>query len=343
MSTTTRPATPAEDPVKAVDFARDTFAKIQTELGKVIVGQQKVIEEILIAIFTRSHALLVGVPGLAKTLMISSLAQALNISFKRIQFTPDLMPGDITGTEVIHRDKVTGESLFRFLRGPVFANIVLADEINRTPPKTQAAMLEAMQERKVTVGGATYDLPAPFFVLATQNPLEQEGTYPLPEAQLDRFLFLINVDYPDTDEELSIMRRGTSGVPAEIQPVIGAEEILYIQETAKLIPVSEHVFRYAQRLVASTRAGKPDSTDFCKKYLTFGAGPRASLSLIIAAKAHALIHGNPYAGCANVAAVAPAILRHRIAVNFTAQSEGITSDTVVSGLLKTIPQNEPQK
>ncbi|MDR2863578.1 MAG: MoxR family ATPase [Puniceicoccales bacterium] len=345
MSTPDSPQTTAHatDPARAIEFARTAYAKIQTELGKVIVGQQSVIEEILIAIFTRSHALLVGVPGLAKTLMISSLAQALQMSFKRIQFTPDLMPSDITGTEVIYQDKSTGERQFKFLKGPLFANIVLADEINRTPPKTQAAMLEAMQERKVTVGGNTFDLPVPFFVLATQNPLEQEGTYPLPEAQLDRFMFLINVDYPEVEEELRIMQQGTSGDVQQIHPVISTEDILFIQETAKLIPVSEHVYRYAQKLVGCTRTRKPEATEFCKKYLVFGAGPRASLNLIIAAKAHALIHGHPYVSCANVAAVAKVILRHRIAVNFTAQSEGITSDDVVDLILKHIPKNEPQK
>ncbi|MDR1191121.1 MAG: MoxR family ATPase [Verrucomicrobiales bacterium] len=336
--------TPATEPMndgRAVEFARDAYANIQRELAKVIVGQQDVIEEILIAIFTRSHALLVGVPGLAKTLMISSLARTLQMSFKRIQFTPDLMPSDITGTEVIYQDQTTGEKQFKFLRGPLFANIVLADEINRTPPKTQAAMLEAMQERRVTVGGKTHALPRPFFVLATQNPLEQEGTYPLPEAQLDRFMFLINVDYPEVEEEIRIMQMGTGGKGEELQPVIGAEGILFIQDTVKLIPVSEHVYRYAQKIAGCTRTRKPEAAEFCKKYLNFGAGPRASLGLIIAAKAHALIHGQPYVSCENVAAVAKAIMRHRISVNFTAQSEGITSDDVVKMILEQVPQNEP--
>ncbi|MDR0533067.1 MAG: MoxR family ATPase [Verrucomicrobiales bacterium] len=340
-NTTTEPLTDNEH-WKAVEFARGAYTSIQQELSKVIVGQQDVIEEILIAIFTRSHALLVGVPGLAKTLMISSLAQTLQMSFKRIQFTPDLMPSDITGTEVIYQDPATGEKQFKFLHGPLFANIVLADEINRTPPKTQAAMLEAMQERRVTVGGKTYTLPKPFFVLATQNPLEQEGTYPLPEAQLDRFLFLISVDYPEVEDEIRIMQMGTGQGGGEIQPVISAEQILFIQETVKLIPVSEHVYRYAQKIVGCTRTRKPEAADFCKKYLNFGAGPRASLSLIIAAKAHALINGQPYVSCENVAAVAKAIMRHRISVNFTAQSEGITSDEVVEMILDYVPKNEPQ-
>jgi MoxR-like ATPase len=329
------------DHLKAVEFCRNAYASIQTELGKVIVGQGDVIEEIMIAIFTRSHALLVGVPGLAKTLMISTLAQTLQMSFKRIQFTPDLMPSDITGTEVIYSDQTTGDKQFKFLPGPLFSNIVLADEINRTPPKTQAAMLEAMQERRVTVGGNTYSLPKPFFVLATQNPIEQEGTYPLPEAQLDRFLFLINVDYPTLNDELQIMRQGTGAPTEQPNPVLNGEQIIYIQETVKLIPVGEHVYRYAQRIASCTRPKAPDSLDFCKKYLSFGAGPRASLGLIIAAKAHALIHGQVYLSCENVAAVAKAVMRHRIAVNFMAQSEGITPDDIVRMILENVPQNDP--
>jgi MoxR-like ATPase len=329
------------DHLEAVEFCRESYARIQDELAKVVVGQGAVLEEVLIAIFTRSHALLVGVPGLAKTLMISTLAQTLQMSFKRVQFTPDLMPSDITGTEVIYSDQTTGEKQFKFLPGPLFANIVLADEINRTPPKTQAAMLEAMQERRVTVGGNSYTLPKPFFVLATQNPLEQEGTYPLPEAQLDRFMFLINVDYPTLEDELQIMRMGTGGKIEQPQPVLDIDQILFIQETVKLIPVNEHVYRYAQRIAGCTRPKQPDAIDFCKKYLSFGAGPRASLSLIIAAKAHALIHGQVYLSCANVAAVALAVMRHRIAVNFMAQSEGITPDDIVRMILEKIPQDEP--
>ncbi len=331
----------AEDHARAIQYCRESYARIQQELGKVVVGQTDVIEEIMIAIFTRSHALLVGVPGLAKTLMISTLAQTLQMSFKRIQFTPDLMPSDITGTEVIFQDQSSGDKQFKFLPGPLFSNIVLADEINRTPPKTQAAMLEAMQERRVTVGGNTHALPKPFFVLATQNPLEQEGTYPLPEAQLDRFMFLIRVDYPETEDELEIMRMGTGQPGKQPQPVLDANQVLYIQETVKLIPVGEHVFRYAQRLVAVTRAKRADALDVCKKYVSFGAGPRASLSLIVAAKAHALIHGQYHVSCANVAAVAPAIMRHRIGINFTAQSENITTDDIVRMILEAIPQNEP--
>ncbi|HEY9250712.1 MAG TPA: MoxR family ATPase [Rariglobus sp.] len=329
------------DDAQAVAFAQQAYADIQRELSKVIVGQTDVVQEILIAIFTRSHALLVGVPGLAKTLLISTIADTLQMSFKRIQFTPDLMPSDITGTEVIYQDPASGAKEFKFLPGPLFANIVLADEINRTPPKTQAAMLEAMQERRVTVGGTTRPLPKPFFVLATQNPLEQEGTYPLPEAQLDRFMFLINVDYPSFDEELLIMKRGTGMVVEQPQPVLDADHILAIQETVKKMPVADHVYRYAERLVRATRPKTPEALDIAKKFLGFGAGPRASLGLIMAAKAHALVNGQPYVGAHNVAAVAKSILRHRIAVNFTAQSEGVTPDDIIAQIVAAIPQDEP--
>jgi len=335
------PVRAASSDTQAVEFCKDSYARIQYELSKVIVGQADVVQEILIAIFTRSHALLVGVPGLAKTLLISTLAQTLQMSFRRIQFTPDLMPSDITGTEVIYQDPMSGLKEFKFLPGPLFSNVVLADEINRTPPKTQAAMLEAMQERRVTVGGNTRDLPAPFFVLATQNPLEQEGTYPLPEAQLDRFLFLVHVDYPSEDEELLVMKMGT-GMKNELpQPVLTAEQVIFIQQTVKQIPVPDHVYRYAERIVRCTRPKSPAAFDFCKKWLTFGAGPRAGLGLIMAAKAHALINGQVYVGCENVAAIALAVMRHRMAVNFTAQSEGITSDDVVRKILEEVPQTEP--
>jgi MoxR-like ATPase len=321
----------------AVEFSRQAYDGLKYQLSKVIVGQADVIEQILIAIFTRNHALLMGVPGLAKTLLISTLAKTLQLSFKRVQFTPDLMPSDITGTEVMHTDPTTGARAFKFLPGPVFSNIVLADEINRTPPKTQASMLEAMQERRVTVGGTTHKLPDPFFVLATQNPLEQEGTYPLPEAQLDRFLFLINVDYPSEAEEFQIMKMGTSGSGGEPHPIMEAAHILYIQEAVREVPVADHVYKYAERIVRCTRPKQPDALDFCRQFLSFGAGPRASLGLIMAAKGHALLQGQVYAGCENVAAVAQAVMRHRIAVNFTAQSEGITPDRVVQEVLAAVP------
>jgi MoxR-like ATPase len=336
---------PAADdsPVEPSDIeeCRKVCEAVHRELGKVIVGQSEVMEQILISILTKSHALLVGVPGLAKTLMIATLAEALHLTFRRIQFTPDLMPSDITGTEVIHQDPVSGEKEFKFHPGPLFSNIVLADEINRTPPKTQAAMLEAMQERRVTVGGATRDLPQPFFVLATQNPLEQEGTYPLPEAQLDRFMFLINVGYPSADEEMEIMKRGTGLQGEKPRAVLDGPAILKMQETVKALPVADHVYQYALKIVRATRGAEEGAHGYCKRYLSFGAGPRASLSLIMAAKAHALIHGQLYAGCENIEAVTKAIMRHRIAVNYSGQSEGITPDDVITKVLAAIPKYEP--
>jgi MoxR-like ATPase len=329
-----------DNDVQAINYFKEAHKLLRHQIGKVIVGQDRVIDELLIAIFTRSHALLVGVPGLAKTLLISTLAQALNLQFKRIQFTPDLMPSDITGTEVIYQAPDSGERHFKFLPGPIFANVILADEINRTPPKTQAAMLEAMQERKITAGGTDHKLPDPFFVLATQNPVEQEGTYPLPEAQLDRFMFMIYVDYPSQDEELEIMRRGTSGAPGKVRQVLGVEHIVYLQGTVRRMPVADHVLKYAQHIVAATRAKSPQAVDFCKKWLAWGAGPRASLNLILAAKAHAILRGQIYVSCDDVAQVAPSIMRHRIIPNFAAQSEGINSDEITRMLLEKIPKDE---
>lgn len=337
-SATQRPATPDAD-LAAVANLKAAHAAIKSELSKVIVGQDDVIDQLLIAIFTRSHALLVGVPGLAKTLLISTLAQTLDLSFKRIQFTPDLMPSDITGTEIMQQDAATGQRSFKFNRGPIFANIVLADEINRTPPKTQAAMLEAMQERRVTVMGQDYKLPDPFFVLATQNPLEQEGTYPLPEAQLDRFMFMVNVDYPSTAEEIRIMKLGTGTSFATVQPVLGGNDILALQQTVRRVPVADHVFAYAEKIVRVTRTKQPEALEFCRKFLSWGAGPRASLALILAAKARAVLGGNFYVSCDDIAAVAAPILRHRIALNFSAQSEGVTIDDIVKQILATVPKN----
>ncbi|MSU28318.1 MAG: AAA family ATPase [Pedosphaera sp.] len=339
MTNTTESATDEKD-LQSVAKLKAATATIKSELRKVIVGQDAVIEETLIAIFTRSHALLVGVPGLAKTLLVSSLAQTLHLGFKRIQFTPDLMPSDITGTEVIYSDPKTNERAFRFLKGPIFANIVLADEINRTPPKTQAAMLEAMQERKVTVGGTDYALPNPFFVLATQNPIEQEGTYPLPEAQLDRFMFMINVDYPSTAEELQIMKMATGAPIEKPTAVLTEEEILDLQATVRRMPVAEHVYHYAERIVRVTRIKTPEALDYCKKFLSWGAGPRASLNLILAAKARAMLNGRVHVSCDDIAAVAAPILRHRIIPNFAAQSEGITADDVVKKILEAIPKDQ---
>ena len=329
-----------DDGMQAIEYFAGAYKSLKAELAKVIIGQDQVIDELLIAIFTRSHALLVGVPGLAKTLLISTLAQALQLSFKRIQFTPDLMPSDITGTEVIYQDPATNERQFKFLHGPIFANVILADEINRTPPKTQAAMLEAMQERRVTVGGTTFKLPDPFFVLATQNPVEQEGTYPMPEAQLDRFMFMINVGYPSPAEEILVMKRSTLQTLEPVQPVLGIDQILYLQYAVKRMPVADHVFDYAQQLVGATRAKTPQGLGFCKKWLSWGAGPRAAMNLILAAKAHAMLHGQVYVGCENVAEVALPIMRHRMIPNFTAQSEGITSDDITRRLLKEVQQNK---
>ncbi len=325
-----------DDGMQAIEYFAGAYKALRTELAKVIVGQELVIDELLIAIFTRSHALLVGVPGLAKTLLISTLSQALQLSFKRIQFTPDLMPSDITGTEVIYQDPATNERQFKFLHGPIFANVILADEINRTPPKTQAAMLEAMQERRVTVGGTTFKLPDPFFVLATQNPVEQEGTYPLPEAQLDRFMFMINVDYPSPAEEILVMKRGTMQTLEPVQAVLGSDQILYLQNTVRRMPVADHVFDYAQELVGATRTKTAQGLDCCKKWLSWGAGPRAAMNLVLAAKAHAMLHGQVYVGCENVAEVALPIMRHRMIPNFTAQSEGISSDDITRRLLKEV-------
>ena len=338
---TVEPASvPLEEGVESIEYFKNAHALMRRALGKVIVGQEQVIDELLIAIFTRSHALLVGVPGLAKTLMISTLAQAMRLSFKRIQFTPDLMPSDITGTEVIYQDPSTNERLFKFLHGPIFANIILADEINRTPPKTQAALLEAMQERSVTVGGINHKLPDPFFVLATQNPVEQEGTYPLPEAQLDRFMFMIHVDYPTPEEELMVVKRATSQNAAVVTEVMGVEHILFLQDAVKRMPVADHVVEYAQKIVGATRTKTPQGLDFCKKWLSWGAGPRATLSLVMAAKAHAMLRGQVYVGCDNIAAVALPIMRHRIIPNFAAQSEGVTPDDITRKILAAIPQSQ---
>ena len=342
MSMTADPQSPraADADLQAVNDLKASCARIKAELAKVIVGQEDVVEEVLIAILTRSHALLVGVPGLAKTLLVSTLSQTLHLSFKRIQFTPDLMPSDITGTEVIFVDPATGAREFRFLKGPIFANMILADEINRTPPKTQAAMLEAMQERKVTVGGTDYKLPEPFFVLATQNPIEQEGTYPLPEAQLDRFMFMILVDYPSAAEELQIMKMATGVAGERPTAVITEQEILNLQQVVRRMPVADHVYAYAEKLVRVTRPKTSEALDFCKKWLTWGAGPRAGLNLIMAAKARAMLRGQYYVSCDDVAAVALPIFRHRLMPNFSAQSEGVTSDDITRKILEAVPKDE---
>jgi len=333
------PAGPSADEaaVARLGEARD---RILAEVRKRIVGLDGVLDEMMIALFARGHCLLVGVPGLAKTLLVSTLARTLGLSFKRIQFTPDLMPSDITGTEVLQDDPVTGERRFKFLRGPVFAHIILADEINRTPPKTQAALLEAMQEKKVSVGGEDYPLEEPFFVLATQNPIEQEGTYPLPEAQLDRFFFNILVGYPSLDEEIEIMKRVTSGPEPEPQPVLCRDEILALQDLVRRIPVADHVFAYAARLVRATRPSEAGAPDFIRHWLAWGAGPRASLFLILGGKARAVLRGRYHVAVEDVQAVARPVLRHRIIPNFAARSEGLSADDIVERLLETVPADE---
>jgi MoxR-like ATPase len=325
------------DDLAAIRKLKDAYERIRAEMAKVIVGQDRVLEELLTALFSRGHALLLGVPGLAKTLMVKTVAQCFNLSFNRVQFTPDLMPSDITGTEVIHDDKSTGERTLRFIKGPVFANVILADEINRTPPKTQAALLEAMQELQVTVGGTKYSLDLPFFVLATQNPIEQEGTYPLPEAQLDRFMFMIHVDYPTEQEEIEILRLTTAGAQPSLSRIISREEILQLQEIVRRVPVADSVLRYASSLARATRVRTENVPAFIKEWVQWGAGPRASQYLVIGAKARAVLQGRAYVSSEDIRAVAHPVLRHRILTNFSAEAEGVTSDQIVDKLLEVIP------
>ncbi len=316
--------------------------KIIDELGKIIVGQESVVNELMIGLFSRGHVMLEGVPGLAKTLMISTLARALDLSFSRIQFTPDLMPADVTGTEVMEEDRSTGHREFRFMEGPLFANVVLADEINRTPPKTQAALLEAMQERQVTVGRNRHQLADPFFVLATQNPIEQEGTYPLPEAQQDRFMFKVYVEYPNFDEEFEVARRTTGTQTADVDPVLGAEEILRLQELVRKVPVSDHVIRYTLSLVRQTRVGSEGVPDFVDDLVGWGAGPRAVQFLILGGKARALLEGRFHVQVEDIQALAKPVLRHRMVVNFAAESEGVTSDEVIDRIIAATPETEDE-
>jgi MoxR-like ATPase len=321
---------------------QSTFRALTEQLGKVVIGQDKVIEQLLIGLFSRGHCLLVGVPGLAKTLLVSTLAKILDLSFKRIQFTPDLMPADITGTDILQDDPETHRRKFVFLPGPLFANMILADEINRTPPKTQAALLEAMQEYHVTAGGHTYPLPRPFFVLATQNPIEQEGTYPLPEAQLDRFMFQIEVAYPTRDEELTIMKQTTSGMTQTLNQVLTAEKILQLQELVRQVIVADHVFHYAADLVRATRPKEAGVPKFLPEFVSWGAGPRASQYLILAGKARALLHGRPHVTTADIREVAYPVLRHRLITTFHADAEGVTTDHLIERLLKEIPLPQEQ-
>jgi MoxR-like ATPase len=336
------PTTPAAAPDAEIDLAalgrlREAHQRMVSELARVVVGQQAVLRELVISLLAGGHCLIVGVPGLAKTLMVRSLADTLGLSFNRVQFTPDLMPADIIGTEVIQEDRSTGVRELRFLKGPVFANVVLADEINRTPPKTQAALLEAMQEHQVTVGGQRHALPEPFFVLATQNPIEQEGTYPLPEAQQDRFMFEVRIDYPTEDEEFQIVRQTTTGSRLPVRQVLSQAELQSLQQIVRDLPVADHVIRYALAIVRLTRRDKGDVPEFVQQYIRWGAGPRAGQCLILGAKAHAALNGREHAGIDDVRSVAPAVLRHRIITNFNAEADGVNPDEIVRRLIEAVP------
>jgi MoxR-like ATPase len=326
------------DDIAAINRIKAANRTIRGELAKVIVGQNDVLEQLLLAIFSQGHCLLEGVPGLAKTLMVSTLARSLHLTFSRIQFTPDLMPSDITGTEVIQEDKSTGSRAFKFLPGPVFSNIILADEINRTPPKTQAALLEAMQEKQVTIGGQRHPLPMPFFVLATQNPIEQEGTYPLPEAQQDRFMFKVFVRYPDYSEEYRIAETTTAEFNPEVSAVLDTADILGLQKIVRRAPVAPHVIHYALRLVRATRVEQGNIPQFVTDWCSWGAGPRAVQYLLLGGKARAVLDGRYFVTTADVRAVAHPVLRHRIITNYAAEAEGVSSDTVIDRLLENIPE-----
>ncbi len=324
------------DDLKGVEALARARSDVLAQIEKRVVGQRDVVDHLLISLFSRGHCLFVGVPGLAKTLLISTLAEVLNLSFNRIQFTPDLMPSDITGTDVLEEDKSTGRREMRFMKGPLFAQIVLADEVNRTPPKTQAALLQAMQEYRVTAGGRTWPLDPPFLVFATQNPIEQEGTYPLPEAQLDRFMFLVDVGYPSADEEFQIVKQTTTGVQAPLQKVLSPAEILSLQDLVRRVPVPDHVVRYAVELVRATRPKEAGAFDFVLKNVAWGAGPRASQNLVIGAKARAILAGRYSATVEDVRALARPVLRHRVLPNFTAESEGITSAKLVDQIVERV-------
>ncbi len=338
MSTGSPAATPQMTPEEAVRRVAQAREMLLHEVHKVIIGQEEMLEQMLICLFARGHCLTIGVPGLAKTLTVSTLAQALHLKFTRIQFTPDLMPSDITGTEIIDQDPTTGKRSFRFVKGPVFANIVLADEINRTPPKTQAALLQAMQEYEVSSAGNTYKLEPPFFVMATQNPIEQEGTYPLPEAQLDRFMLSINIGYPTRAEEREIVMATTQAVKRDIQPVLQGRDILWIQQLVRQVPAAQHMVDYAVDLARATRPKEPPSPDFVKNWLAWGAGPRAAQYLTLGAKARAILHGRFAVTADDVRAMAFAVLRHRIITNFNADAEGIDVDLVIERILETVPE-----
>ena len=322
---------------EAIDQLSAAYSRMREEIGKAIVGQHEIVDQLLVSLFSGGHCLLEGVPGLAKTLLVSTIAEILQLSFRRIQFTPDLMPSDITGTAVLQDDPATHQRAFHFMQGPLFANIVLADEINRTPPKTQAALLEAMQERRVTGGTSTYPLPQPFFVLATQNPIEQEGTYTLPEAQLDRFMFHVVVDYPTADEELSILKQTTGQAQPALEATLTGEQILKLQDLVRQVPVADHVFVYARDLARATRPNEPDAAKFVKSHIAWGAGPRAGQYLVIGAKARAVLEGRLHVTTDDIKAVAHPVLRHRLVTTFLADSENITSDDLVDMLLQKVP------
>ena len=326
------------DEAAALAHLQDSYGRIKAEIGKIIIGQQDVVEQLLIALLARGHCLLVGVPGLAKTLLISTLAQILELKFNRIQFTPDLMPSDITGTEIIEDDHASGKRQFKFVKGPVFANIILADEINRTPPKTQAALLQAMQEHEVTAAGTTYALDEPFFVLATQNPIEQEGTYPLPEAQLDRFMFNIFVDYPSQAEEEEIVMTTTAAPTAKLEKALDGAQIIALQNLVRTVPVSEHLVSYAVRLARSTRPNEKDAPEFVKNWVSWGAGPRAGQYLVLAAKTRAILDGRPTPSVEDIRFAAIPVLRHRIVTSFNAEAEGVDSIAIINKLLEAVKE-----
>jgi len=343
MSCDTASPGPAEtaDDVAIVEKLVGAYDRIRSELGQVIVGQEAVVEQMLIALFSNGHCILEGVPGLAKTLLISTLSRLLSLSFSRVQFTPDLMPSDITGTEVIEEDRGTGARSLRFVQGPIFANVILADEINRTPPKTQAALLEAMQENQVTAAGFPHKLPKPFFVLATQNPIEQEGTYPLPEAQLDRFMFKVLVDYPSEEEELQIVKMTTAPQDVSLERTLNAREVLALQDIVRRVPCADHVISYATRVTRSTRVDKGEVPKFIKDYVAWGAGPRASQNLVLAGKARAILKGRYYVSTEDIRAVAHPVLRHRVLTNFNAEADGVRSDDIVDWLIEALPADSP--
>ena len=343
MSTTSEPSLASHADVEAARYLAEAYHQLQAEVAKVIVGQHRVIEELLVAIFSRGHCLMQGVPGLAKTLLVSTLAQAMELSFHRIQFTPDLMPSDITGTDILQEDPDTGRRRFEFAKGPIFANLLLADEINRTPPKTQSALLQAMQEHQATVGNRTFDLPKPFFVLATQNPIEQEGTYPLPEAQLDRFMFMTMVNYPAREEELEVLKRTTGSATPKVNKVIDARKIVELQDIVRRVPVGDHVYHFALDIVRASRPNEPGASDFVRHWLSWGAGPRAGQYMILAGKALALMRGRLFVTVEDIEHVAAPVLRHRIIPNFNAEAEGITVEQIIQKILTLVPRGKGEK